>query len=190
MIEALSNPIRYVNLLEQRSKQLAALTLDDVEEETQTEVGPVPPVHFRLRSEKRNPWLWLVVLFRTRRTLVQSVRTTWGRLRWRTGSAPPLALQATLPSPWHPKPLWPISKQPRQVATFRDFKVHLKCVHHFKKLLLVKAVTSLMLIMSFLHFRCKQTSSKEWRSGFKCLDRSVLPCRFLIKFLNSWCAVD
>lgn len=55
VIEALSNPIRYVNLLEQRSKQLAALTLDDVEEETQTEVGPVPPVHFRLRSEKQNP---------------------------------------------------------------------------------------------------------------------------------------
>uniref|UniRef100_A0A8C4HD96 Phosphoinositide phospholipase C n=1 Tax=Dicentrarchus labrax TaxID=13489 RepID=A0A8C4HD96_DICLA len=41
VIEALSNPIRYVNLLEQRSKQLAALTLDDVEEDTQTEVGPV-----------------------------------------------------------------------------------------------------------------------------------------------------
>ncbi|XP_020511009.1 1-phosphatidylinositol 4,5-bisphosphate phosphodiesterase beta-1 [Labrus bergylta] len=37
VIEALSNPIRYVNLLEQRSKQLAALTLDDVEEETQAE---------------------------------------------------------------------------------------------------------------------------------------------------------
>ncbi|XP_034538204.1 LOW QUALITY PROTEIN: 1-phosphatidylinositol 4,5-bisphosphate phosphodiesterase beta-1-like [Notolabrus celidotus] len=36
VIEALSNPIRYVNLLEQRSKQLAALT-DDVEEETQAE---------------------------------------------------------------------------------------------------------------------------------------------------------
>lgn len=38
VIEALSNPIRYVNLLEQRSKQLAALTLDDVEEDAQTEV--------------------------------------------------------------------------------------------------------------------------------------------------------
>ncbi|KAL6102199.1 plcb1 [Pungitius sinensis] len=37
VIEALSNPIRYVNLLEQRSKQLAALTLEDVEEEPQTE---------------------------------------------------------------------------------------------------------------------------------------------------------
>uniref|UniRef100_A0A3Q3EZM6 Phosphoinositide phospholipase C n=1 Tax=Kryptolebias marmoratus TaxID=37003 RepID=A0A3Q3EZM6_KRYMA len=35
VIEALSNPIRYVNLLEQRSKQLAALTLEDGEEETQ-----------------------------------------------------------------------------------------------------------------------------------------------------------
>lgn len=44
VIEALSNPIRYVNLLEQRSKQLAALTLDDVEEDTQTEVGPVSTV--------------------------------------------------------------------------------------------------------------------------------------------------
>uniref|UniRef100_A0A8C9YYA1 Phosphoinositide phospholipase C n=1 Tax=Sander lucioperca TaxID=283035 RepID=A0A8C9YYA1_SANLU len=40
VIEALSNPIRYVNLLEQRSKQLAALTLEDVEEDTQTEVRP------------------------------------------------------------------------------------------------------------------------------------------------------
>lgn len=38
VIEALSNPIRYVNLLEQRSKQLAALTLEDGEEEAQTEV--------------------------------------------------------------------------------------------------------------------------------------------------------
>ncbi|KAM9365696.1 1-phosphatidylinositol 4,5-bisphosphate phosphodiesterase beta-1-like [Pholidichthys leucotaenia] len=37
VIEALSNPIRYVNLLEQRSKQLAALTLEDSEEDTQTE---------------------------------------------------------------------------------------------------------------------------------------------------------
>uniref|UniRef100_A0A3Q1CVD6 Phosphoinositide phospholipase C n=1 Tax=Amphiprion ocellaris TaxID=80972 RepID=A0A3Q1CVD6_AMPOC len=39
VIEALSNPIRYVNLLEQRSKQLAALTLEDGEEDTQTEVS-------------------------------------------------------------------------------------------------------------------------------------------------------
>ena len=39
VIEALSNPIRYVNLLEQRSKQLAALTLEDEEEDTQTEVS-------------------------------------------------------------------------------------------------------------------------------------------------------
>ncbi|XP_013880060.1 1-phosphatidylinositol 4,5-bisphosphate phosphodiesterase beta-1 [Austrofundulus limnaeus] len=37
VIEALSNPIRYVNLLEQRSKQLAALTLEDGEDEMQTE---------------------------------------------------------------------------------------------------------------------------------------------------------
>ncbi|XP_062864063.1 1-phosphatidylinositol 4,5-bisphosphate phosphodiesterase beta-1-like [Trichomycterus rosablanca] len=33
VIEALSNPIRYVNLMEQRSKQLAALTLEEEEEE-------------------------------------------------------------------------------------------------------------------------------------------------------------
>ncbi|XP_018422344.1 PREDICTED: 1-phosphatidylinositol 4,5-bisphosphate phosphodiesterase beta-1 [Nanorana parkeri] len=32
VIEALSNPIRYVNLMEQRSRQLAALTLEDEEE--------------------------------------------------------------------------------------------------------------------------------------------------------------
>lgn len=37
VIEALSNPIRYVNLMEQRAKQLAALTLDD-EEEARREV--------------------------------------------------------------------------------------------------------------------------------------------------------
>ncbi|XP_033991736.1 1-phosphatidylinositol 4,5-bisphosphate phosphodiesterase beta-1-like [Trematomus bernacchii] len=37
VIEALSNPIRYVNLLEQRSKQLAALTLEDGEEDAHTE---------------------------------------------------------------------------------------------------------------------------------------------------------
>ncbi|KAM9810175.1 1-phosphatidylinositol 4,5-bisphosphate phosphodiesterase beta-1 [Syngnathus typhle] len=37
VIEALSNPIRYVNLLEQRSKQLAALTLEDAEDDVQTE---------------------------------------------------------------------------------------------------------------------------------------------------------
>ncbi|XP_072292721.1 1-phosphatidylinositol 4,5-bisphosphate phosphodiesterase beta-1 isoform X2 [Eucyclogobius newberryi] len=37
VIEALSNPIRYVNLLEQRSKQLAALTLEEPEEDTENE---------------------------------------------------------------------------------------------------------------------------------------------------------
>ncbi|XP_016367368.1 1-phosphatidylinositol 4,5-bisphosphate phosphodiesterase beta-1-like [Sinocyclocheilus rhinocerous] len=36
VIEALSNPIRYVNLMEQRSKQLAALTLEEGEEEKET----------------------------------------------------------------------------------------------------------------------------------------------------------
>uniref|UniRef100_A0A7N8XND0 Phosphoinositide phospholipase C n=1 Tax=Mastacembelus armatus TaxID=205130 RepID=A0A7N8XND0_9TELE len=46
VIEALSNPIRYVNLLEQRSKQLAALTLEDGEEDAQTEVSPVSGVFF------------------------------------------------------------------------------------------------------------------------------------------------
>lgn len=38
VIEALSNPIRYVNLMEQRAKQLAALTLED-EEEVKKEVS-------------------------------------------------------------------------------------------------------------------------------------------------------
>lgn len=42
VIEALSNPIRYVNLMEQRSKQLAALTLEEGEEEKDAkEVGLV-----------------------------------------------------------------------------------------------------------------------------------------------------
>uniref|UniRef100_A0A3B5MBW5 Phosphoinositide phospholipase C n=1 Tax=Xiphophorus couchianus TaxID=32473 RepID=A0A3B5MBW5_9TELE len=39
VIEALSNPIRYVNLLEQRAKQLAALTLEDGEEEDEMDAG-------------------------------------------------------------------------------------------------------------------------------------------------------
>ncbi|KAK1170711.1 1-phosphatidylinositol 4,5-bisphosphate phosphodiesterase beta-1 [Acipenser oxyrinchus oxyrinchus] len=39
VIEALSNPIRYVNLMEQRAKQLAALTLED-EEEVKKEIEP------------------------------------------------------------------------------------------------------------------------------------------------------
>uniref|UniRef100_A0A3Q2QMQ6 Phosphoinositide phospholipase C n=1 Tax=Fundulus heteroclitus TaxID=8078 RepID=A0A3Q2QMQ6_FUNHE len=39
VIEALSNPIRYVNLLEQRAKQLASLTLEDGEEEDETDAG-------------------------------------------------------------------------------------------------------------------------------------------------------
>lgn len=38
MIEALSNPIRYVSLMEQRASQLAALTLEE-EEELVSEVG-------------------------------------------------------------------------------------------------------------------------------------------------------
>uniref|UniRef100_A0AAY4CBK6 Phosphoinositide phospholipase C n=1 Tax=Denticeps clupeoides TaxID=299321 RepID=A0AAY4CBK6_9TELE len=37
VIEALSNPIRYVNLMEQRSKQLAALTLEEGEEDISKE---------------------------------------------------------------------------------------------------------------------------------------------------------
>lgn len=45
VIEALSNPIRYVNLMEQRSKQLAALTLEEGEEEKDAkEVGTL--LHF------------------------------------------------------------------------------------------------------------------------------------------------
>lgn len=45
VIEALSNPIRYVNLMEQRAKQLAALTLED-EEEVKKEVrGCFDPMH-------------------------------------------------------------------------------------------------------------------------------------------------
>ncbi|MGH0172351.1 UNVERIFIED_CONTAM: hypothetical protein FKN15_013953 [Acipenser sinensis] len=39
VIEALSNPIRYVNLMEQRARQLAALTLED-EEEVKKEIEP------------------------------------------------------------------------------------------------------------------------------------------------------
>ncbi|XP_072362203.1 1-phosphatidylinositol 4,5-bisphosphate phosphodiesterase beta-1 isoform X2 [Scyliorhinus torazame] len=43
VIEALSNPIRYVNLMEQRALQLAALTLEDEEEEKKdAEPGDIP----------------------------------------------------------------------------------------------------------------------------------------------------
>ncbi|XP_053140728.1 1-phosphatidylinositol 4,5-bisphosphate phosphodiesterase beta-1 isoform X13 [Hemicordylus capensis] len=43
VIEALSNPIRYVNLMEQRAKQLAALTLEDEEEvKKEADQGDVP----------------------------------------------------------------------------------------------------------------------------------------------------
>ncbi|KAM4771596.1 1-phosphatidylinositol 4,5-bisphosphate phosphodiesterase beta-1 isoform 2-T2 [Rhinophrynus dorsalis] len=43
VIEALSNPIRYVNLMEQRSRQLAALTLEDEEElRKEIEAGEAP----------------------------------------------------------------------------------------------------------------------------------------------------
>ncbi|KAI1895915.1 hypothetical protein AGOR_G00111690 [Albula goreensis] len=40
VIEALSNPIRYVNLMEQRANQLAALTLEEEEEVVSKEVEP------------------------------------------------------------------------------------------------------------------------------------------------------
>nr|XP_023694872.1 1-phosphatidylinositol 4,5-bisphosphate phosphodiesterase beta-1-like isoform X2 [Paramormyrops kingsleyae] len=40
VIEALSNPIRYVNLMEQRAKQLAALTLEEEEEDVSKEAEP------------------------------------------------------------------------------------------------------------------------------------------------------
>ncbi|XP_075719176.1 1-phosphatidylinositol 4,5-bisphosphate phosphodiesterase beta-1 [Rhinoderma darwinii] len=43
VIEALSNPIKYVNLMEQRSRQLAALTLEDEEEiKKEAESGDAP----------------------------------------------------------------------------------------------------------------------------------------------------
>ncbi|KAM3931513.1 1-phosphatidylinositol 4,5-bisphosphate phosphodiesterase beta-1 [Leptodactylus fuscus] len=43
VIEALSNPIKYVNLMEQRSRQLAALTLEDEEEvKKEAEAGDAP----------------------------------------------------------------------------------------------------------------------------------------------------
>ncbi|XP_041927738.1 1-phosphatidylinositol 4,5-bisphosphate phosphodiesterase beta-1 isoform X1 [Alosa sapidissima] len=54
VIEALSNPIRYVNLMEQRSKQLAALTLEEGEEDDskeQAEPGVEQPVGVEPKSE-------------------------------------------------------------------------------------------------------------------------------------------
>lgn len=47
VIEALSNPIRYVNLMEQRANQLAALTLEEGgEEEGDKEVRLQESVRF------------------------------------------------------------------------------------------------------------------------------------------------
>jgi hypothetical protein len=55
VIEALSNPIRYVNLLEQRSQQLAALTLEEGEEETSKEVcGQTRVVWLKIMDSKNN----------------------------------------------------------------------------------------------------------------------------------------
>uniref|UniRef100_A0A673LP45 Phosphoinositide phospholipase C n=1 Tax=Sinocyclocheilus rhinocerous TaxID=307959 RepID=A0A673LP45_9TELE len=54
VIEALSNPIRYVNLMEQRSKQLAALTLEEGEEEKDTkEVDPGVENPSEVKSEPK-----------------------------------------------------------------------------------------------------------------------------------------
>lgn len=44
VIEALSNPIRYVNLMEQRANQLAALTLEEGGEEEGDKEVCVPTV--------------------------------------------------------------------------------------------------------------------------------------------------
>lgn len=51
VIEALSNPIRYVNLMEQRSKQLAALTLEEGEEEKDTK-----EVQIQIRTPNLQTW--------------------------------------------------------------------------------------------------------------------------------------
>lgn len=54
VIEALSNPIRYVNLMEQRSKQLAALTLEEGEEEKDTkEADPCVENPSEVQSEPK-----------------------------------------------------------------------------------------------------------------------------------------
>ncbi|XP_052476239.1 1-phosphatidylinositol 4,5-bisphosphate phosphodiesterase beta-1 [Carassius gibelio] len=54
VIEALSNPIRYVNLMEQRSKQLAALTLEEGEEEKDTrEADPCVENPSEVKSEPK-----------------------------------------------------------------------------------------------------------------------------------------
>ncbi|TRY92494.1 hypothetical protein DNTS_028195 [Danionella cerebrum] len=54
VIEALSNPIRYVNLMEQRSKQLAALTLEEGEEEKDSkEVDPGVESQSEVKSEPK-----------------------------------------------------------------------------------------------------------------------------------------
>lgn len=57
MIEALSNPIRYVNLLEQRSKQLAALTLEDGNVDAQTEVRKEENAFIGPKISPRGPTL-------------------------------------------------------------------------------------------------------------------------------------
>ncbi|XP_030894373.1 1-phosphatidylinositol 4,5-bisphosphate phosphodiesterase beta-1 [Leptonychotes weddellii] len=54
VIEALSNPIRYVNLMEQRAKQLAALTLED-EEEVKKEMRKLSTGRFDFSASVTQP---------------------------------------------------------------------------------------------------------------------------------------
>lgn len=60
VIEALSNPIRYVNLMEQRAKQLAALTLED-EEEVKKEVRECSNLMHGIKHDFHTHWLALLM---------------------------------------------------------------------------------------------------------------------------------
>lgn len=80
VIEALSNPIRYVNLMEQRANQLAALTLEEGgEEEIDKEVCECLQHFF-------HPTLTLLVPLRCR--IISARVYATDRLRWTAASVP------------------------------------------------------------------------------------------------------
>lgn len=142
VIEALSNPIRYVNLMEQRANQLAALTLEEGgEEEGDKEVCLCSPLHLVCVR----PLLFAFMcgkLFATDQLLIEMSSppaswplsslsgTNWfrnskhmvGRMRKRGGSGVPFPLQNPIKMQFR-------KKQHGEVfnITTKYFKTHSHC---------------------------------------------------------------
>lgn len=166
VIEALSNPIRYVNLLEQRSKQLAALTLDDVEEDTQTEVRPLPAV---LGSRWPEFCVWRLCVCACVCLSIQDETETSAERKSEQKSPP---LENGLSPASGPAGHTPVATTPKAAAASQQ-AASTGSIHH--GLNHDGCQGFLILFVCFaLPFRCKQASSKDWRSGLKCSDRLVL----------------